>query len=79
VTSGVEHGLDSPGDQGKHIALECDREQQILDDTRQNAESNTPVTRKENKESWTSQFQGAITRIISCTTVYLSDYESDHL
>jgi hypothetical protein len=44
------------------MALEQDREQQILDWIKQNAEGSTPVTRKEIREYCTSQFQVPITR-----------------
>jgi transposase len=56
VKSTLEHGLNPPGHQGKHTALEQDREQQILDWIKQHAESGMPVTRKEIKDYCTSQF-----------------------
>jgi hypothetical protein len=56
VKSALEHELDPLGHRGKHTALEQDREQQILEWIKQNAEGNTPVTRKEIKDSGTGQF-----------------------
>jgi transposase len=61
VISALEHGLDPPGQRGKHAALEQDREQQILDRIKQNAEDRTPVTKRGIKDYCTSQFQVPIT------------------
>jgi hypothetical protein len=61
VKSELEHRLDRPEHQGKHTALEQDREQPILDWIKRNAEGITPVTRKEIKDYCTSQFQVPIT------------------
>jgi hypothetical protein len=38
VQAALAHGLDEPGQQGKHIGLDQDRKQQILDWIEQNAE-----------------------------------------
>jgi hypothetical protein len=62
VKSALEHRLDPPGHRGKQTAPEQDREPQILDRIRQNAESSTPVIKKEIKDYCTSQFQTSITR-----------------
>jgi hypothetical protein len=56
VKSALEHGVDPPGHRGKHTDLEHDREQQIIGWIKQNAEGNTPVTRKEIKDYCTNQF-----------------------
>jgi hypothetical protein len=37
VQAALAHGLDEPGQRGKHIALDQDREQQIFDWMEQNA------------------------------------------
>jgi hypothetical protein len=55
VKSGLEHGLDTSGHRGEQTALEQDREQQILDWIKQNAEGSMPVTRKETKDLCASQ------------------------
>jgi hypothetical protein len=62
VKSALAHGLEPPGHRGKHNALDPDREQQILDWIKQNAETNTPVTKKEIKDYCVSKFQIPITR-----------------
>jgi hypothetical protein len=63
VTSAREEGLDPPGDRGKHSGLEQDREQQILNWIKQNAESNRLVMNKNQGILQESiQFQAAITR-----------------
>jgi hypothetical protein len=49
VKSALEHGLDPQGHRGKQTALEQDREQQILDWIKQNAEGSTSVTRKKSR------------------------------
>jgi hypothetical protein len=43
----LAHGLESPGEQEKHRALEQHRKQQILDWKQQNAEKRIPVSKKE--------------------------------
>jgi hypothetical protein len=62
VKSALEHRLDPPRHRAKQTTPEQDREQQILDWIKHNAEGRMPVTRKEIKDSCTSQFQAAITR-----------------
>jgi hypothetical protein len=54
--------MDDPGHRGKHTALDDHRERQILDWVRQNAEQETPVTKGEIKEYFTTRFQIPITR-----------------
>jgi hypothetical protein len=49
--------MEEPGQQGKHIPLDQDREQQILDWISQNAEQDTPITRGEIMDYCTSQFK----------------------
>jgi hypothetical protein len=56
VKSTRVHELNPSGHQGKQTAFEQDREQQILDWIKQNAEGSTPVPRKEIKDYCTSQF-----------------------
>jgi hypothetical protein len=46
VKSALEYGLDPPGHRGKHAALEHNREEQLLDPIKQNAEGSMPITRK---------------------------------
>jgi hypothetical protein len=60
VKLALEYRPDPPRHRWKHRALEQDREQQILDWIRQNAEGGRPVTRKEIKDHCTSQFQASI-------------------
>jgi hypothetical protein len=62
IQAALAHGLDEPGQRGKPIALDEDREQQILDWIQQNAEENTPVTRGEGMCYCTSQFKIKSTR-----------------
>jgi hypothetical protein len=62
VQAALVHRLDEPGQRGKHSALDRDREQQILDWIRQNAEQETPVTRTEIMNYSTSQFKIKFTR-----------------
>jgi hypothetical protein len=42
----LAHGLDDPGQRGKQIAVDQDCEEQILDWIQQNAEKDTPITRR---------------------------------
>jgi hypothetical protein len=49
VQSTFVHGLESPGEQGKHTALDRTREQQMLDWIQQNAAQSTPVSKTEIK------------------------------
>jgi hypothetical protein len=44
---GPRPGRDDPGERGKHIALDHDYEQEVLDWIQQNAEEDSPVTRGE--------------------------------
>jgi hypothetical protein len=62
VKAALAHGFDDPGRRGKHNALDDDRERQILDWVRQNAEQETPVTKGEIREYCTTQFQIPIIR-----------------
>jgi hypothetical protein len=57
VQAALAHGMDEPGQRAKPIALDQDREQQILDWIRQNAEQDTSVTRGEIMDYSTSQFK----------------------
>jgi hypothetical protein len=61
MKSALEHGLDPSGHRGKHTGLEQNRERQILDRIKQNAEGSPPVTKKEIKYYSTSEFQVPIT------------------
>jgi hypothetical protein len=45
VRAALPHGLDEPGQRGKHVALDQDREQQMFDWIQQNPEKDRPVTR----------------------------------
>jgi hypothetical protein len=45
VKAALAHWLYDPGHRGNHNALDDDRERQILDWVRQNAEQKTPVTK----------------------------------
>jgi hypothetical protein len=53
------HSLDEPGHEGKHIALNHDRAQQILDWNRQNEarRRKTSVTKREIMDYCATQFQ----------------------
>jgi hypothetical protein len=62
VRSALAHGLELPGEQGKHTALDQYREQQILDWIHQNAEQSTPVSKTEIKDYCMSHLKGPITR-----------------
>jgi hypothetical protein len=62
VQAAFAYGLDEPGQRGKHFALGKDREQQMVDWIRQNAEQGTPVTRGESMDYCTSQFKIKFTR-----------------
>jgi hypothetical protein len=54
--------VDEPGHRWKQIALDDDRERQILDWVRQNGEQETPVTKEEISDYCITQFQIPITR-----------------
>jgi hypothetical protein len=62
VQSALAHGLEPPGERGKHPALEADREQQILDWIQQKAEQSTPIGKTEIKDYCTTQLKVPITR-----------------
>jgi hypothetical protein len=62
VQSALAHGLEPPGERGKHHALDHHREQQILDWIQQNAEQSTPVSKTEIKDHCTCQLKVPITR-----------------
>jgi hypothetical protein len=51
VQSALVHGLELPGERGKHPALDADREQQTLDWIQQKAEQSTPVGKTEIKDT----------------------------
>jgi transposase len=61
VQSALAHGLDPPGERGKHPALDADREQQILDWIQHKAEQSTPVGKTEIKEYCITQVKVSIT------------------
>jgi hypothetical protein len=62
VQAALAHGLDEPGQRGKHATLDSDREQQILDWIQQNAEQDTPVTKTEIMDHCTAEFKIRFTR-----------------
>jgi hypothetical protein len=62
VKSALAHRLDEPGHRGKHIALGDDRERNILDWVRQNAEQETPVTNGEIMDYCTTHIEIQVTR-----------------
>jgi hypothetical protein len=62
VQSALAHGLEPPGERGKHPALDADREQQILGWIQQKAEQSTPVGKTEIKDYCTTQLKVPITR-----------------
>jgi hypothetical protein len=62
VQAALAHGLDEPGQRGEHAALDQDREQQILDWIRQNAEQSTSVTKTEIMDHCTAEFEIKFTR-----------------
>jgi hypothetical protein len=63
VQSALAHGLEPPGERGKHPAVDVDREQQILDWIQQTAEQSTPVGKTEIKDYCTTQLKVLITRV----------------
>jgi hypothetical protein len=62
VQSELAHGLELPGERGKHPALDRDREQQIPDWIQQKAEQSTPVGKTEIKDCCITQLNVLITR-----------------
>jgi transposase len=62
VQSALADGLKPPGERRKHLALDADREQQILDWIQQKAEQSTPVGKTEIKDYCTTQLKVSITR-----------------
>jgi hypothetical protein len=62
VQAVLARGLNEPGQRGKHLALDQDREQQILDWIQQNAGEDTAITRGEIMDYCTSQFKITSTR-----------------
>jgi hypothetical protein len=62
VQSTLAHGLEQPGERGKHPALDADREQQILDWIQQKAEQSTSIGKTEIKDYCTTQLKVLITR-----------------
>jgi hypothetical protein len=57
VQSALRHGLELPGERGKHPALDADREQQILDWIQQQAEQSTAFGKTEIKDYCTPQLK----------------------
>jgi hypothetical protein len=62
VQVALAHGLDEPGQRGKHAALDSHREQKILDWIQQNAEQDTPITKTEIMDHCTAEFKIKFTR-----------------
>jgi hypothetical protein len=62
VQSALAHGLEPPGERGKHPARDPDREQRILDWIQQKAEQSTPFEKTEIKDYCTTQLKVLITR-----------------
>jgi hypothetical protein len=62
VQAALAHGLDEPGQQGKHAAFDPDHEEKILDWIRQNAKQNIPVTQTEIMDHCTAEFKIKFTR-----------------
>jgi hypothetical protein len=62
VQSALAHGLELPGERGKHTALDHRREQQILDWIQQKGEQSTPVSNTEIKYYCMGQLKVPITR-----------------
>jgi hypothetical protein len=74
VQAAVAHGLDEPGQRGKHIAIDQNREQQILDWIEQNAEEETRVMRGEIMNYYTSQSKTKSTReLVKSSVLHHSD------
>jgi hypothetical protein len=57
VQAALAHWLDDRGQRRKHIAIDEDREEQILDWIQQNVEEDTPLTREEIRNYCTAQFK----------------------
>jgi hypothetical protein len=62
VQSTLAHGWEPPGERGKYLAPDADREQEILDLIQQKAEQSTPVGKTEIKDYCTTQLKVPITR-----------------
>jgi hypothetical protein len=62
VQSALAHGLEPPGERGKHNTLDADLEQQILDWIEQKAEQSTPVGKREIKDYCTTELKVPTTR-----------------
>jgi hypothetical protein len=62
VQSALPHGLEPPGERGKHPALDVHHEQQILDWIQQKAEQSTPVGEREIKNYCITQLKVPISR-----------------
>ena len=62
MQSALAHGLEPPGERGKHNTLDADLEQQILDWIEQKAEQSTPVGKREIKDYCTTELKVPTTR-----------------
>jgi hypothetical protein len=62
VQSVLADGLEPLGERGKHLALDADREQQILDWIHQKAGQSTPVGKTEIRDYCITQLKVRITR-----------------
>jgi hypothetical protein len=62
VQSALGDGLEPRGERGKHLGLDADCEQQILDWIQQKTEQSTPVGKTEIKDYCTTQLKVSITR-----------------
>jgi transposase len=62
MQSALAHGLEPPGERGKHPALDRDHEQQILNWIQQKAEQSTPLGKTEIKDYFTTQLKVLTTR-----------------
>jgi hypothetical protein len=54
--------MDPPGQRGKHVALDDDRERQIIDWIQQNAQQEIPVTKREIRDYCKTQLRTSIAR-----------------
>jgi hypothetical protein len=71
----LAHELDDPGQRGKHAARDEDREQQILDWIRPNAEQDTPVRKTEIMDHYTAKFKIKSTR--GCVNSFVLQHLGD--
>jgi hypothetical protein len=75
VQAALAQWLNKPGQRGKHITLNQDREQQILDRIQQNPAQDTPVTREEIMDYCTAQFKIEFTQ--GCVNSFGLQYSHD--